>query len=805
MPNSQFPIPNHSFKGNILIVDDISANLQLLAQILSEQGYKTRTAPNGQLALRSIDLTPPDLILLDIMMPTMDGYQVCEALKASEKTKDIPVIFISALNEVFDKVKAFEVGGVDYITKPFHEQEVLARVSNQLIQRRLFQQIQEQNKSLESEIIDRKNAQEETQFLLATTFALAESKDFEESISIMLRFCCEFINWDLAEAWMPNTDETFLICSRNFYTNESNLLDYRHRSLELTFAPNIGLPGRIWSSKQSEWLEDISLESDLVFLRNQIAAEAGLKAGFGVPILVDEQVIAILIFFKKAPISCQLRIIKLINALATQLGAILQRQLAEERLKKQFQKEQLLNQLTQSIRCSLKLNTIFSTAAREIAISLGVDRVAIAQYLPDKKIWINISEYYDSTQLETTLGLEISDVDNEISDRLKQSEIVRIDDTNTASNEIEKRLTKLSAGAWLFVPLKVDSKVWGSICVVKENRSYYWQVFEVELLCAVADSVAIAIKQAQIYQEIQSYAQQLEATLTELKNTQAQLVQKAKMASLGQLVAGVAHEINNPVNFVYGNITVAMDYARDLLHLVALYQNNYPQPVAEVRKKLDNIDLDFIADDYPKLLKSMKDGASRISKIVLSLRNFSRLDEKEYKLVDIHEGINNSLVILQHRLNDSNNGNEIEIIKDYSELPKIQCYASQLNQVFMNLIANAIDALETQSSPRRITISTKMDISESPLANSSTIVILFADNGCGMSEKVCDKIFDPFFTTKPVGSGIGLGLSICHNIVVEKHRGQISCVSTLDGGTEFMVQIPIDQTTFDLSCASGMT
>jgi two-component system, NtrC family, sensor kinase len=791
MPNSQFPIPNHSFKGNILIVDDISANLQLLAQILSEQGYKTRTAPNGQLALRSIDLTPPDLILLDIMMPTMDGYQVCQALKASEKTKDIPVIFISALNEVFDKVKAFEVGGVDYITKPFHEQEVLARVSNQLIQRRLFLQIQEQNKSLESEIIDRKNAQEETQFLLATTFALAESKDFEESISIMLRFCCEFINWDLAEAWMPNTDETFLICSRNLYTNESNLSDYRHRSLELTFAPNIGLPGRIWSSKQSEWLEDISLESDRVFLRNQIAAEAGLKAGFGVPILVDEQVIAILIFFKKTPTICQIRIIKLINALATQLGSILQRQLAEEKLKQQFQKEQLVNQLTQSIRCSLKLNTIFSTAAREIAISLGVDRVAIAQYLPDKKIWINISEYYDSTQLETTLGLEISDENNEISDRLKKSEIVRIDDTNTASNEIEKRLTKLSAGAWLFVPLKVDSKVWGSVCVVKENRSYYWQVFEIELLCAVADSVAIAIKQAQIYQEIQSYAQQLEETLTELKNTQAQLVQKAKMASLGQLVAGVAHEINNPVNFVYGNITVAMDYARDLLHLVALYQNNYPQPVAEVRKKLDNIDLDFIADDYPKLLKSMKDGASRISKIVLSLRNFSRLDEKEYKSVDIHEGIDNTLLILQSRLNGSNNGQDIEVIKDYSQLPKIKCYASQLNQVFLNLITNAIDAVETQSSPRQITISTKMNISESSSSISHAIVILITDNGCGMSEEVCCKIFDPFFTTKPVGSGIGLGLAICHNIVVEKHRGQISCVSALDGGTEFMVQIPI--------------
>ncbi|MFM9265808.1 response regulator [Tychonema sp. BBK16] len=782
----------HSVKGNILIVDDISANLQLLAQILSEQGYKTRTAPNGQLALRSIDLTPPDLILLDIMMPTMDGYQVCQALKASPKTKDIPVIFISALNEVFDKVKAFEVGGVDYITKPFHEQEVIARVSNQLVQRRLFLEIQQQNKNLESEIIDRRIAQKETQFLLSTTFSLAKSNNFKESTFIMLRCFCEFINWDFAEIWIPSSDNIFLMCSQSFYTtNEPCLLDYRNQSLQITFAPNVGLPGRIWSSKQPEWLEDISLESDQVFTRNKIAAKAGLKACVGVPILADDRVLAILMFFNKKPLPSQPRLMELINALATQLASILQRQLAEERLKQQFQKEQLLNQLTQSIRCSLKLNTIFSTAAREIAISLGVDRVAVARYLPEKQLWINISEYYDSTQLETTLGLEVSDENNEISDRLKQSKIVKIDDTNTCSDEIKQRLTRLSPGAWLFVPLKVDSQVWGSICVVKENRSYYWQVFEIELLCAVADSIAIAIKQAQIYQEIQSYAQQLESTLTELKKTQAQLVQKAKMASLGQLVAGVAHEINNPVNFIYGNTTVAMDYARDLLDLIELYRKNYPQPATDIYQKLESIDVNFIADDYPKLLNSMKDGASRISKIVLSLRNFSRLDEKEYKLVDIHEGIDNTLLILQHRLNSSNNGHEIEVIKDYGQLPKLQCYASQLNQVFMNLIANAVDALETQSSPRRITISTKMDISASSSPISDAIVILIADNGCGMSEKVRDQIFDPFFTTKPVGSGIGLGLAICHNIVVEKHRGQISCVSDLDEGTEFMVQIPI--------------
>jgi two-component system, NtrC family, sensor kinase len=426
-------------KGNILIVDDVPNNLHLLAKILSRHGYKTRTAPDGQLALRSIESTPPDLILLDIMMPSMDGYKVCEILKASATTKDIPVIFISALNEVLDKVKAFEVGGVDYITKPFQEQEVLARVSNQLLQRQLLQQTQ-------------------------------------------------------------------------------------------------------------------------------------------------------------------------------------------------------------------------------------------------------------------------------------------------------------------------------------------------------------------------SYAQQLEQTLTELKKTQAQLIQKEKMASLGQLAAGIAHEINNPVNFISGNITMAADYAQDLVRLIKLYRHYYPHPVAEIVGELEKIQPEFIADDYPKLLSSMKEGTSRISEIVLSFRNFSRLGQEKCKPVDIHEGIDNTLVILQHRLKGANNIGEIEVRKHYSKLPKVTCYASLLNQVFMNLLINAIDALESQPYPRKITISTSVSSDSEPalynpdskLATQKfqSVMILIADNGCGICEAVRHRIFDPFFTTKPVGRGTGLGLAISHDIIVEKHGGKISCISAPGGGTEFILQIP---------------
>jgi two-component system NtrC family sensor kinase len=295
---------------------------------------------------------------------------------------------------------------------------------------------------------------------------------------------------------------------------------------------------------------------------------------------------------------------------------------------------------------------------------------------------------------------------------------------------------------------------------------------------------------------------QLEATLEELKRTQTQLIQTEKMSSLGQLVAGVAHEINNPVNFIYGNINYASQYTQDLLELIHLYQESFPNPNLAIQEKQETIDLEFIITDLPNVLKSIQLGAERIREIVLSLRTFSRHDEAEKKQVDIHEGLDSTLLILHHRLKNKRLDAGIEVIKDYGNLPLVECYAGQLNQVFMNLIANAIDALEDRPIPRVITLKTewvqdvtKMDY---PLNNAaqSLAVIHIIDNGPGMTETVKKRLFDPFFTTKPVGKGTGLGLSICYQIIVNKHSGYIQCFSKPGIGTEFVVAIPIRQSQF---------
>ena len=284
--------------------------------------------------------------------------------------------------------------------------------------------------------------------------------------------------------------------------------------------------------------------------------------------------------------------------------------------------------------------------------------------------------------------------------------------------------------------------------------------------------------------------QQLEQTLQQLKQTQTQLIQSEKLSSLGQMVAGLAHEINNPVTFISGNISFAHQYLEDLLHLIQLYQQHHPQPSREILDWIDEIELEFLIKDLPKLFVSMEAGASRIKNIIHSLRNFSRLDEAEMKQVDIHEGIDNTLLILQHRLYNLSAKVEIQVIKEYGQLPEVECYAGQLNQVFLNLLNNAIDGILEYQKTKGFDYQVEPTILiQTAVIQSDWIKIEITDNGIGMSEDVQQHLFEPFFTTKPVGKGTGLGLATSYQIV-KKHRGQLTCESVVGQGAKFMIKIP---------------
>ncbi|MDZ7959546.1 MAG: response regulator [Aulosira sp. DedQUE10] len=447
----------------ILIVDDTPTNLEVLSEALTDAGFDVAVATTGESAIRQIEYEPPDLILLDIMMPGIDGFETCHRLKVNPKTKNIPIIFMTALSDTVDKVKGLSLGAVDYITKPFQQVEALARIQVHLKLQNISAAMEKQNVHLKQEIAERATA------------------------------------------------------------------------------------------------------------------------------------------------------------------------------------EAALQKLTQ---------------------------------------------------------------------------------------ELEQRVTERT--------------------------------------------------------------KELSQALQDLQNAQVKLIQTEKLATLGQLVAGVAHEINNPVNFIHGNLDHASSYINDLLELIKIYQTQFPDPTPEIAKKSKEIDLDFLKADLPKIISSMAVGTQRIQEIVQSFRNFSRHDEAEVKQVDIHDGLDSTLMIIDHRLKARQDYQPIQVIKEYGKLPPVECFAGQMNQVFMNVLSNAIDALEELMGDGHSygTLSPMIRI-QTELVGANHVAIRIADNGPGIAKEVQKRVFDPFFTTKPAGKGTGLGMSISHQIVVEKHGGSLSCISSPGKGAEFIIEIPI--------------
>ncbi|MCT7978152.1 GAF domain-containing sensor histidine kinase [Laspinema olomoucense] len=502
---------------------------------------------------------------------------------------------------------------------------------------------------------------------------------------------------------------------------------------------------------------------------------------------------------------------ELARAVADQLAISIQQACLYAQKSATMERESLLRLIGEHIRRTLDINTILQTSAREVRQLLGADRVAIYQFSTETAGKIVVEE--STSQLCLREAVKEHDCFyQECADQLQsaQQPLVRaVEDVykTHCNDEYLACWQHLQVRASLSVPISRGSEVWGLLIVHECHKPRGWRTNEIELLEQLADQLAIAIHQAELYDRAcanaiaaETKAAELEQALRQLQETQAQLIQSEKMSSLGQLVAGVAHEINNPVNFIYGNLSHVDGYAQDMLKLIEAYQKRYPDPGPEIEEIAEEIDLNFLRGDMPKVLNSMKIGADRIREIVLSLRNFSRLDQAEMKLANLHEGIDNTLLILQNRLRAKAGHLGIELVKDYGKLPRVECYPGQLNQVLMNIISNGIDALESYNesrsieeisqNPSRITIRTQWVKKQ---GHNDRIIIAIADNGPGIPHHIKARLFDPFFTTKAVGKGTGLGLSISYQIVVEKHKGAIECISEPGQGAEFVIEIPVRQ------------